>query len=281
MDAFTRDGLTFDVRDHRPTDPAPGAPVAVLLHGFPQDASAYDVVARRLTAAGVRALAPDQRGYSPGARPAGRRAYAVPELVADVRALLDAAGVARAHVVGHDWGGSVAWAFAHRHPARTASLTVLGTPHPAAMRAGLVRGGQALRSAYVLGFQVPAAPERLLLARSGAGLRRALTRSGLEPARAGRYVARMRQPGALTAALAWYRALPASRGGGTGAVEVPTTYLSGRRDPFFARASVLATPQHVAGPFAHRELDADHWLPEHRPDEVAAAVLARALGPTG
>jgi pimeloyl-ACP methyl ester carboxylesterase len=276
MDSFTRDGLRFDVRDHRPAVPAPGEPVAVLLHGFPQDASAYDAVAGLLVAAGVRALAPDQRGYSPGARPPGRRAYAVEELVADVRALLDAAGVARAHVVGHDWGGAVAWAFAHRHPDRTASLTALGTPHPAAMRAGLRRGAQAVRSAYVLGFQVPVVPERLLLARDGRRLRRSLTGSGLEDERAGRYVARMREPGALAGGLAWYRALPVTRGGGTGPVGVPTTYLSGRRDPFFDPASVAATREHVTGPYLHRELDADHWLPEHRPADVAAAVLRHA-----
>ncbi|GIG35649.1 alpha/beta hydrolase [Cellulomonas pakistanensis] len=274
VDAYTRDGLTFDVRDHVPEEPAPGGPVAVLLHGFPQDGSAYDDVAALLTARGVRALAPDQRGYSPGARPAGRRPYAVPELVADVLALLDAAGVARAHVVGHDWGGSVAWAFAHRHPGRTASLTALGTPHPAALRHGLRRGAQALRSSYVLGFQVPWLPERALLAGGGAGLRRSLTGSGLEPARADRSVARMREPGALGAALAWYRALPTGRGDGTGTVRVPTTYLSGRRDPFFAAASVAATRDHVDAPYAHEDLDADHWLPEHRAGDVATAVLA-------
>ena len=274
VDAFTRDGLTFDVRDHVPAAPAPGGPVAVLLHGFPQDGSAFDDVAALLAARGVRALAPDQRGYSPGARPPGRRPYALPELVADVRALLDAAGVERAHVVGHDWGGSVAWAFADRHPGRTAALTVLGTPHPAALRHGLRRSGQALRSAYVLGFQVPWLPERALLAGGGAGLRRALTRSGLEPARAARCAARMREPGALRGALAWYRALPAGRGGGTGPVRVPTTYLTGRRDPFFAGASVEATRAHVDAPFAHDDLDADHWLPEHRAGDVAAAVLA-------
>ncbi len=274
MDTFARDGLRFDVRDHRPAEPAAGAPVAVLLHGFPQDGSAYDAVAALLTAAGVRALAPDQRGYSPGARPAGRRAYAVPELVADVVALLDAAGVPRAHVVGHDWGGSVAWAFAARHPERTASLTALSTPHPAALRAGLRHGAQALRSSYVLGFQVPLLPERVLLARGGAALRRSLTRSGLEPALADRYVARMREPGALAGGLAWYRALPVTTGGGTGTVRVPTTYLTGRRDPFFAPASVAATREHVAAPYTHVDLGADHWLPEHRPADGAAAVLA-------
>ncbi|QCB92642.1 alpha/beta fold hydrolase [Cellulomonas shaoxiangyii] len=273
MDHFTRDGLRFDVRDHPPADPGHDAPVAVLLHGFPQDASAYDAVVPLLTRAGVRVLVPDQRGYSPGARPPGRRPYAVPELVADVVALLDAAGVDEAHVVGHDWGGAVAWAVAARVPDRTASLTALGTPHPAAMRAGLLRGSQAVRSSYVGFFQLPGVPERLLLADGGARLRRSLTTAGLEPDRAERYVARMREPGALTAALAWYRALPVPSGGGTARVEVPTTYVAARRDPFFAPASVAATARHVDGPYLRVDLDADHWLPEHRPADVAAAVL--------
>lgn len=278
MDSVTRAGARLDVHDHPPDAVAPGggpAPVVVLLHGFPQDASAYDAVVPLLTAAGARVLVPDQRGYSPGARPRGLRAYAVPELVADVAAVLDTAGVARAHVVGHDWGGVVAWAFAHRHPGRTASLTALSTPHPAAVRTGTLRGTQALRSAYVLAFQLPWLPERVLLARRGAVLRRSLVRAGLTGVAADRYVARMRQPGALTAALAWYRALRLPRRGGTGPVPVPTTYVSARRDPFFAPASVAATATHVTGPFTHVDLDTDHWLPEQRPADVAAAVLAR------
>jgi pimeloyl-ACP methyl ester carboxylesterase len=278
MDSVTRAGARLDVHDHPPDATASGggpAPVVVLLHGFPQDASAYDAVVPLLTAAGARVLVPDQRGYSPGARPAGLRPYAVPELVADVAAVLEAAGAARAHVVGHDWGGVVAWAFAHRHPERTRSLTVLSTPHPAAARRGARRGSPALRSAYVLAFQLPWLPERLLLARDGGVLRRALVRSGLAPEAADRYVARMRAPGALTAALAWYRALRLPRRGGTGPVAVPTTYLSARRDPFFAEASVVGTAAQVTGPFTRVDLDADHWLPEHRPGDVAAAVLAR------
>lgn len=275
MDGFTRDGLRFDVHDHGPRT---GAAVAVLLHGFPQDASAYDAVVPLLTDAGLRVLVPDQRGYSPGARPPGRRPYAVPELVADVVGLLDAAGVDAAHVVGHDWGGAVAWALAARHPERVASLTALGTPHPTAVRTGLPRG-QLRRSWYIVWFQVPALPERALLARGGAVLRDALQRSGLEPARARRYVERVRAPGALTAALAWYRGngvtLPRGRGL---TVRVPTTYVSARRDPFFAPSSVEATVHHVDAPFTRVDLDADHWLPEHRPGDVAAAVLGRVRG---
>ena len=105
MDSFRRDGLTFDVLDSGPAD---GEPV-VLLHGFPQDRTAWNRVAPALHQHGLRTLAPDQRGYSPMARPHGRSAYRLRETTADVLALLDAAGLESAHVVGHDWGGIVGW----------------------------------------------------------------------------------------------------------------------------------------------------------------------------
>ncbi|WP_432483453.1 alpha/beta fold hydrolase [Kineococcus esterisolvens] len=272
MESYHRDGLVFDVRDHAPGGTAQG--VVVCLHGFPQDAHAWDAVAPRLTAAGLRVLAPDQRGYSPGARPGGRAAYVLPELVADVLALADAAGAGTFHVVGHDWGGVVAWALAAGHPERVASATVLSTPHPAAMRAAALRGTQALRSAYAVGFQLPALPERVLLARSGAVLRALLVRGGLPDALAAGYARRMAEPGALSAALGWYRALPLRRGG-TGPARVPVTFLHGRHDPFFAPAAVRATASHVRGEFSGAGLPAGHWLPEREPVAVADAVLER------
>ena len=275
LSSVSRDGLVLDVRDSGPA----GAPAVVCLHGFPQDGGAYDAVVPLLAAAGLRVLVPDQRGYSPGARPAGRAPYALREVVADVVALLDAAGLDRAHVVGHDWGGAVAWALAGRHPGRVASLTVLGTPHPDALRAALAGSSQPLRSVYMGFFQVPRLPEALLLARGGAPLRRLLERSGLPAARADRYTRRMLEPGALAAALAWYRALPLAGGafrGTRGLVPVPVTYLSARRDPSFAPEAVRRTGAHVTGPFAARELDCGHWIPEVLPEEVAGAVLAHA-----
>src|SRR5579875_2784646 len=129
METFTRDELTFDVTDSGPDD----APVVVLLHGFPQDRQAWGKVTPQLVDAGYRVLAPDQRGYSPGASPRGVSAYRLRELCGDVAALLDAAGAGQAHIVGHDWGGAVAWSFAGAHPHRVASCTVLSTPHPAAL----------------------------------------------------------------------------------------------------------------------------------------------------
>jgi pimeloyl-ACP methyl ester carboxylesterase len=267
VDAFVRDGLTFRVQDDGPAD---GEPV-VLLHGFPQDGEAFADVVPQLHASGLRTLVPTQRGYRPEARPTARRAYRTQETAADVVALLDAAGLAQAHLVGHDWGGAQAWAVAAWHPERVSTLTVLSTPHPAAMAASLVTGGQALRSWYMGLFQLPVAPE-LLVRASLAGTLRG---SGLPAAHVERYCRAMAEPGALTGALDWYRGLPFSARPAVGPVEVPTTYVWGRHDVALGRAAAEGTARHVRGPYRFLELDAGHWLPETRPEEVAEAVLAR------
>jgi pimeloyl-ACP methyl ester carboxylesterase len=271
MESFQRDGLVFDVRDSGPAD---GEPV-VLLHGFPQDGTAFDPVLPRLHEAGLRTLVPDQRGYSPGARPAGRRAYRLAETVADVVAMLDAAGVERAHVVGHDWGGAVAWALGAEHAGRVRTLTSLSTPHPAAMARALVTSDQGLRSYYMAVFNLPLLPERVLLAREGALLRRALLRGGLPAARVEHYVARMREPGALAGALGWYRAFPWGLREPVGTVRVPTLHVWSTGDAFLGRAATEASAAHVDAPYRLEVLDGvPHWLPELAADQVAGLVTA-------
>jgi pimeloyl-ACP methyl ester carboxylesterase len=271
MDSFRRDGLTFDVRDGGPPD---GEPV-ILLHGFPQDSSAWDLVSPALHAQGLRTLAPDQRGYSTMARPRGRSHYRLRETAGDVLALLDAAGLESAHVVGHDWGGIVAWALAAWQPRRLRTASVLSVPHPGAMARAMVTSDQALRSYYVGLFQLPLLPERLLLAGDGAALRRMLRHGGLPDATADRYVARMQEPGALTAALGWYRALPWSGRDPVGKARVPTLHLWSTGDAFLGRAATEATGRYVSAPYRLEVLDdLTHWIPELAPERVAELVTA-------
>ena len=267
------DGLVLRLRDEGPRT----GDVVVLLHGFPQDSGCWDEVVPALHRAGLRTLAPDQRGYSPGARPSAASAYRVETLAEDVLAILDAAHVERAHIVGHDWGGGVAWQLGAAHPERVASLTVLSTPHPRALVRSMVGSLQPLRSWYMLLIQVPALPEALL----SRTLARTLRLSGLadEPAR--RYASRLSTPADLHGPLSWYRAIVRAPWelrdgvGIPGTVTVPTTYAWGAHDPALGRAAAEATGNHVSGPYLFIELDAGHWLPEMHPDEVAEAVLDR------
>jgi len=143
---FTRDGLVFDVRDTGPPD---GTPV-LLLHGFPQDSRSWDAVSPLLHARGYRTIAPDQRGYSPGARPRPRRAYRASELTGDIVELIEVAGLGPVHLVGHDWGAAVAWGLAAARPDLLRSLTALSVPHPAAFVQSLLTSSQALKSWYIV-----------------------------------------------------------------------------------------------------------------------------------
>jgi pimeloyl-ACP methyl ester carboxylesterase len=271
MERFDHDGLRFELSDRGGTE----APAVVLLHGFPADRHSWDVVADRLAGAGYRVLAPDQRGYSPGARPAGRRCYVLDALSGDVLALADQAGLRRFHVVGHDLGALVAWHLAGTAPGRVASLTAVSVPHPRAMAVAVRRGPQALRSWYVLAFQVPALPERILAWRNGALLHRMLVNSGLGAEAAARYSARAARPGGLTGPIGWYRALPLAVGQVPTPVAVPTLMIWSPGDRFVSRAAAQGAAACVAGPYLFVEIPgAPHWLPEAFPDAVAGPLLS-------
>jgi pimeloyl-ACP methyl ester carboxylesterase len=272
VDHFLRPGLRFDVVDSGPAE----APAVVLLHGWPQQPFSFEVVASRLKAAGLRTLTPTQRGYAPAARPTRRRDYRTSATAADVVALLDTAGLAQAHIVGHDWGGIQAWGMAGWHAARVASLTVLSTPHPAAFVKSLWTSRQGLLSWYVALFQLPVLPEsaaRRTLAKS-------LRDSGLPSDFADRYADAMAEPGAFTGALNWYRGIPFSIREPMGRITVPTSYVWGRHDVALARHSVELTADYVIGPYEVVELEAGHWLPETKPDAVAGAILAQVQSAT-
>lgn len=273
MDSFRRGDLLFDVTDSGSSD----GPVVVLLHGFPQRASSWSAVTAALTEQGYRCLAPNQRGYSDGARPSGRRAYRTAELVEDVLALLDAAGADRVHLVGHDWGANVAWAVAAHHPARLASLSALSVPHPAAFSRALVTSRQAFASWYMAVFQLPVFPE-LILTGGNDGWRRLATwlRSSGQSAEAAERDARaMAAPGRLRAALNWYRAIPfADPRTAAVTVPVPTLFVWSDGDSAVLRSAADRCADWVTGPFTFEVLiGVSHWIPDEAPTEVASLLL--------
>ncbi|MGH9083718.1 MAG: alpha/beta fold hydrolase, partial [Acidimicrobiales bacterium] len=198
--AIDANGLTFSALV---AGPSGGRPV-LLLHGFPQSSSTWRATLGVLAGAGYHPVAPDQRGYCPGARPTDVAAYAVPALVSDVLAVADTMAMEVFDLVGHDWGGMLAWVVAARHPDRVRSLTVVSTPHPEALREVVEDGDveQAERLAATDAFRPAGEAERLLLGEGTStgepGLRTLLDDSGLGPDHARQYVASLAAPGAPT-----------------------------------------------------------------------------------
>jgi pimeloyl-ACP methyl ester carboxylesterase len=271
-----RNGLTFDVHELGP----PGGDPVLLLHGFPQRGDSWHAVADRLAGFGLRTLAPDQRGYSPRARPAGRDAYRLGEMVDDALAVVDqlAGPAARVHVVGHDWGAAVAWRLAARHPDRLRTLTAVSVPPPAAYLRSLFTTRQGLASWYVYAFQLPWLPERLLSANGGPFSRRLvamLRRTGQSKEAAQRDAAGLADPAALTAAINWYRGVfSAPPGDPDPPVRVPTLFVWSDGDTALTRQSTELVHEHVAGPFRYVELrGVSHWVPDEAPDQLADLVL--------
>ena len=265
--SHTRGRLTFDVTDTGPLD----GPVVLLLHGFPANRAAWHAVSARLNAAGVRTLAPDQRGYSPGAAPLRRRDYRAALVLDDAISLIGALGGRRVHVVGHDWGGFVAWGLRDAVPELLGGVTVLSTPHPRAMLRAVLSSAQLLRSAYIGFFQLPAVPERVLLPR----LARLLRASGLPGDTADDYARFMARPTRLRTALNWYRGmwLPPRRAAAAAASAPPTTYVWGNRDQALGRRAAELTRRYAGGDYRFVEIDADHWLPETRAQLVSGQIL--------
>jgi len=265
-------GLTFDVFEGGPDD---GQPV-LLLHGFPQDHREFDPILPRLHAAGLRTYALDQRGYSPGARPATVPDYRLAEPTADAVAVLEGLGLESAHLVGHDWGAQVAWLVAGHHPERVRSLTAISVPHPRALGLALrVRPTQRARFVYQAFFRSPGA-ERLLLASDGALLKGMMRPIG---ERAALYAEAMREPGRLTGGLNWYRALTPKALKGMGVVTVPTTYVWSDRDPVFRITAALRTADWVQADYQLVAMrDIGHWVPEEAPKATAEAIIRRVTG---
>jgi pimeloyl-ACP methyl ester carboxylesterase len=264
--------LTFDVRSSGPED---GDPI-ILLHGFPETSMSWLEVTPRLADAGFRVHAPDQRGYSPGARPTGVQAYDTGLLAADVIGLADALGLTTFHLVGHDWGSAVAWVVAAEHPDRVRTLTAVSLPHLAAYNRALSADpDQQAKAAYIGLFRQAGKAEELLLA-DGARRLTAMFGDAVPVGLVVRYVAHLAEPGALTAALNWYRAMTPALAD-TPHVRVPTTFVWGTDDMAIGRAGAEACGDFVDADYRFIELaGVGHWVPEQAPDTLAEAIIVRA-----
>lgn len=269
---ISANGMTFRCREAGSS----GEPV-LLLHGFPETSNMWVNLMERLAANGYRCLAPDQRGYSPGARPEGAEHYRYIDIASDALAIAEAWGVDRFHMVGHDWGASCGWAVLALHPERILSWTALSIPHQAAFgRAIREDPDQQTRSQYVTFFQQPGMAESVLSANDFDGLKRIWAMASDDGV--AEYLSVFSQPGALTAAINWYRG---SRGFDPedpdvtfGPVSTPTLMIWGNQDAYIGRAAIEAAPAYMTGPYEFVELDAGHWLVQEQPEAVEQHLLA-------
>lgn len=264
--AFRNDGLSFEVADEGPGD----GPAVLLLHGFPQNHRSWDRIAPMLHDGGYRTLAPDLRGYSPYASPRAASEYRMPVLVGDVLALAHAAQARHFHVVGHDWGGALAWAVASSQPGRVLTVTSLSTPHPGALAQAVRKSRQGAKSSYMLAFSIPWLAERAMNLVKG-GLERDLGRETAQ-----KYIGALKQPSDWRGPLNWYRGnSPFARGPGVGRCRVNATYVWGSEDPFLGRHAAEGTGEYVDADYEFVTLAAGHWLPEQEPRACAEAILRR------
>ncbi len=286
------DALSFDALEAGPED----GPVVLLLHGFPATSRAFEGVIASLAEAGYHAVAPDLRGYSPGARPPADGDYALTNLTGDVVAIADALGADRVHLVGHDWGAALAWMSAGLAADRVETLTAISIPHPAALQGAMndSTSGQREASRYTELLREPDAAARLL-ADDAAALRmfygddprdRAPGLYGVDVAATeplpeslvADYLDVVGSPAALEAALAYYRvnwpALQQAEVALDGIrVSQPTLYVWGERDFSVTAAAALSAERFVDGPYRLETLDEGHWIPELAGDVLADTLL--------
>jgi pimeloyl-ACP methyl ester carboxylesterase len=275
MGMKTGSGLTFTADVLGPT----GGPLVLLLHGFPESRYSWRAALPALAAAGYRAVAPDQRGYSPGARPdpSDLSNYAFDRLVADVIEIAAAAGYdgKRFHLVGHDWGGQVSWGVAGKHPERLASLTILSRPHPSSFRRALLKedGDQKHRSRHHRAF-LDADTSKLLLADNARRLRDGLFGQGVPAAALEEHLSVLGNPEALEAALAWYRS---NKGlaADIGTIKVPTLYIWGDADATVGPDAAYGTGEFVGAAYAMEVLpNVGHFVMDQAPAKATDLMLA-------
>ena len=269
-------GIALNIAEAGPED----GPLLLLLHGFPESWYGWRHQIDPIARAGFRVVAPDQRGYGASDKPRSVASYRINHLVDDAVGLVSSFGRDQASIVGHDWGGVVAWSAIERHPDRFERAVIINAPHPAVMQGFLQKDlSQIIRSWYAIAFQLPGLPELLLKRNQFRLLERSLVstsrpgafdQSDLELAKAA-----WRQPGSIRSMVHWYRAslrtqnLPLP----DPPITVPTLILWGLKDRFLglglARSSYAQCQDAAIDWFE----DATHWVHHEEPERVNRLIL--------
>ena len=265
-----------------------GDALALCLHGFPEIALSWREQMLTLAEMGYRVWAPNQRGYGLSSRPPHIQDYAIERLMEDVAGLIDASGAQRVVLLGHDWGGIVAWCFATRRLRPLQRLVIINVPHPACYVRSLRQPGQLLRSWYAAAFQIPFIPEYLLRRNNAKSIGQSMLESSTAPERfpqdlIDRTQTNAAQPGALKAMIDWYRAF--GRGGGlrrqlrqgVPKIDTPTLLRWGEEDRFRARYTTQGTEEFVSDLTLQFLPGVSHWVQQDATQECNRA-LRRFLG---
>lgn len=258
-----------------------GDRLALCLHGFPESAFSFRHQLPLFARLGYRAWAPDMRGYGRSSRPRGIRAYSIDKLRADVEGLIEASGAKSVVLVGHDWGGGVAWSVAIARVPRVERLIIMNSPHPQCFMRGLLRPAQLRRSWYMFFFQLPWLPEQFLLRNQAAAISSAFLDEAVDKARfppevTNVYRDNALEPGALTAMLNYYRAMPLaladSRAVPNWRVDIPTLMLWGEADSALTRELAVETARYVPDLTLRFLPGVSHWVQQEAPEQVNALI---------
>jgi pimeloyl-ACP methyl ester carboxylesterase len=271
----TAPGMVFDAS----VSGYDSAPLVLMLHGFGVSRFFWNAQVHTVAEAGYLAVAPNQRGYASGARPdpADRASYRIDHLISDALDIVSAIGHGdrRFHLVGHDWGASLAWQIADQHSARLASLTILSRPHPLAFARALELpdGEQRRRSGHHQTFLEPDAGPNIL-ADNANWLRTRLTKNGVPPVAIESHLSVIGNPQAMEAALSWYRARGV-RHAAVGSTKVPTLFIWGDQDDTVGRAAAEGTGEFIAAPYHFAALPGvGHYAADQVPEQVNTLLLA-------
>lgn len=256
----------------------PEGEILIFLHGFPEFWWGWRYQIPFFAQQGYRVVIPDQRGYVTSSKPAGIKAYRMEHLTNDIVALIEQLGRKKVYLVGHDWGGAVAWAMAQRYPDLLHKLIVLNLPHPKVMKRFLMRWPkQMLKSWYIGFFQIPFLPEKLLSRNNFRLLEQGMRRSAKEGTFTDedmlRYKHAWRQPGALKAMINWYRAALSGTLKLDQHISTPTLLIWGKQDLFLSHEMAQASIEKCEQGRLEMIPDATHWVQHEKAELVNRLIL--------